>query len=227
MDLSKYQTISGITVAASEQAFVSAQIVRSRKILEGMLGFTLNSKKVNNNVYDEQGKAPTDCACPDVDPDSLLPADEVENAYRLYDYNRKDEYFHIDPFTDVYNVKLVYNDITLKTFEATDYRKQIKQGWGKFIQDCQLEFCWCDCNCVQLAVDAQWLNLCELDEILYIWADMVTYYADCKKDVKQESIGSHSYTKFDNLKPEFEAENLAILKKYAGPNGTLTKTITI
>ena len=227
MNLETYQQLSGITVPDNEVTLVTAQIQRAKKILEGMLGYTLSSKQVQKNFYNERGKSPTECSCPDVDSEDLLDPDQVQNAYRLFDYNAKDKYLHIDPFTEVYSVKLVWNDVTVKTFDADEFRANYgKNGWGKFVENCQRTLCSCACDCLQLAVDAQWLDVCKYDELMYIWTDMVTYYADCKKDVKQESIGSHSYTKFDrDIRPEDEHSNLAVLRKYAGQHGTLTKVI--
>jgi len=239
VELETYQALTGITVSVDDEDLVIAQINRTRRILEGLLGFTLDPEKVNQNLYIEQGKAIAQCACPNVDTE-LDPPDPVVFAYRQYSYNPNDKFFHVDPFYEVYEVKLVWNNITIKTFELDEFRPNFANGWGKFIENCQHKICVCSCkNCVQLAVDAEWLFACDSsvdssvsescisDDILDIWADMVTYYADCKKDVKSESIGSHSYTKFDNKPPENESYNLAILKKYAGPNGSLTKVITV
>jgi hypothetical protein len=238
VNLYLYQTLTGITVEASQQAIVIAQINRTQRILETMLGFTLDPELVSTNLYNEQGKTAIECACPNVESD-LLPPDPVVFAYRLYDYNHKDKYFHVDPFTDVYSVKLVRDGVTVKTFDEKDYRLSMKQGFGKFIENCQKKICFCDCRCVQLAVDAHWLFNCDpsigdssigciQDDLLYVWADMITYYVDCKKDIKQESVGSHSYTKFDrDEKPEYLKHNLAVLNKYAGPLGSLTKVLTV
>lgn len=230
MNLSTYQKLTGITVPDNQKTLVEAQIRRTQKILEGLLGFTLNPKKVEENLYNEQGKTTSECACPDVEPEELDEPDAVVGAYRLYPYNEKDQYFHIDPFTEVHAVKLVWNNITIKTFDPEEFRVDFMGEWGKYVENCQNRICVCKCtDCVQLAVDADWKNFCKHNELMYIWADMVTYYADCKKDVRQESIGSHSYTKFDkdNAEPEMEINNRAILKKYAGPYGSLTKVITI
>jgi len=224
LNLDKYQELTGITVPDDQQSLVEAQIRRTQRILESMLGFTLNPKKANQNFYNELGKSAVDCPCPNVDPDNLLDPDEIVNAYRLFPYDSRDEYLHIDPFSEVHAVKLVFNDITVKTFDNT--REQFNfDGWGKYLQNCKSCVCKQDCYCVQLAVDADWLNPCKYSDIMDVWAEMVTYYADCKKDVKQESIGAHSYTKFDNTKPETEHQNILILKRYAGPNGTLSRKL--
>lgn len=236
MNLWQFQQLSGITVPEAQQAIVQAQILRTKKLLESMLGFTLDPEKINENFYNEEGKTATECSCPNVSTENLLDPDELVTAYRLFPYNPHDKYFHIDPFTQVHQVKLVWNNVTVKTFDEEEYRANFANGWGKYLENCQgHRLCVCACtDCVQLAVDADWMFVCDssvgdssvgciYDEILYIWADMISFYADCKKDVKSESIGSHSYTKYDKIAIEDMPSNIAILKKYAGPNGTLSK----
>lgn len=235
MNLETYQELTGITVSEADTPLVTAQLRRTRKILEGLLGYSLNTKIAKKNLYIERGKTDNDCSCPNVEPETLEDPDEVEYAYRLFPYNHVDKYLHVDPFTALHSVKLVRDDVTYKTFDDDDLRASYGSGWSKYIENCKkLCACMVECDCVQLAVDAQWLDLCKYDEVMYIWADMVTYYADCKRDIKSESIGSHSYTRFADaeagregrrLGPEDQAFNVSILKKYAGPHGTLTKVI--
>ncbi len=232
MDLAKYEELTGITVSESEEAAYQAQIRRTQRMLETMLGFTLDPSKTNTNFYNEVGKTSTNCFCPDVSTSDLLPPDPVIGAYRLYRYNKLDKYFFVDPFTNVHAVKLVFikegsdgTDVTIKTFDSDDIRLQIgRDGIGKYIQHCETCLCVCECEtCVQLAVDADWLFQDEIpDDLLYVWADMITYQVDCKKDIKSESITGHSYTKFDQVLPETEPQNLAVIKKYAGPYGSVS-----
>lgn len=238
MTIAQYQDLTGITVATADQARYNAQIVRTRQILESMLGFSLLKSKTSENLYEELGKSALDYKIPADDAD-LLPPDTVTGAYRLYGYNEHDAFFHVDPFTQLNSVKLVFirmggepNGITIKTFESDEMRVQKGMGGiSKFIQKCEdcFDLVVCECKeCVQLAVDADWLyDSCLPQDINYIWADMVTYYADCKKDIKSETLGTHQYTKFDNQKPEDTDSNRAILTKYAGPYGSLTREATI
>ncbi len=231
MNLNEYKTLSGLTIASSDEAFVTAQINRTQYMLETMLGFTLDSTKVTENIYEELGQTTQECACPDVDTESLLPADEVNGAYRLYNYNKKDKYFHIDPASNVYSIKLVYikkdsdvSGVTLKTLDIDTIRLHLNNyGFINYIEHCKSCLCDCDCDCVQLAVDADWLWESDIPkDLLYVWTDMVTYYSDKKYNIKSESIDSHSYTRGDVKAPETESRNLAILKKYAGPVGSVT-----
>lgn len=237
MDIDLYQELTGTTVDADNIALTTAQIRKTRSILESMLGYSLEKKKASENFYEEAGKAKIECPfrglISDIDDLELDPADEVQGSYRLFPYNRHDEYFEIDPFTKVYAVKLVYlkigeddtNGITHKTFDSGKIRVQKRGNISKFIQRCKECFCTCDCDdCVQLAVDADWINeSCLPEELLYVWADMVDYYSDPKNDVVAETLGTHSYRKEAGKAPEKMEENIKIIQKYAGPNGTVSQ----
>lgn len=236
MNLKKYTELTGIEVSERQQVTVNAQIRRTKRKLETLLGFTLDRNKINTNIYNEIGKTNKDCFCSDISiSENLLPPDEVVGSYRMFRFNPHDSYFFIDPFINVYNVKLVRvrlgdedgNGVTIKTFDKEKIRAQVGQdGISKYIQQCR--DCMCDCNCegdcVQLAVDADWIfQDCIPEDLLYLWADMVTYEADCKKNVKSESIGGHSYTLADTARPETIPENLSIMQRYAGPYGTVNR----
>lgn len=237
MDIEKYQTLTGITVADSEQALIKASIRKTKSILENLLGYSLSKSEANDNQYEEKGKSAADCLFGnDIDEDNLLPADSVTGAYRLFSYNNADEFFMTDPFTRLYKVKLVFikpgedpNGVTIKTFDDDDIRVHMKQGFSKYIQRCEDCFCLCACDdCIQIAIDADWMfEGCLPDELLYVWCDMVTYESDCKKDIKSESLGTHSYTKFDRKDPQFFDSNIAVIKKYAGPNGSVGQIPTL
>jgi hypothetical protein len=232
MNLADYQTLTGITVPTSGQAKVTATIARTQSMLETLLGFTLTANQVTENLYNELGKTQRNCFCPSVDLENLLPADVVIGAYRLFKYTENDKYFHIDPFTKVHRVKLVFirdgadatNGITIKTFDWDDIRINYgREGFAKYIEHCKDCICECSCrDCVQLAVDADWLWSSDLpNDLQYLWADMVTFYADDKKaEIKTESIDTHSYTRFDNKPPQLQPQNLAVLRRYAGPYGS-------
>lgn len=229
MTTAEYTALTGIPVTSANLAMVTAQIARSRRLLEAMLGYSLDDP--NDNQYVELGKTQSDCPCPeDVDLDDLLPADAVVYAYRLFPYNRKDSYLYIDPATAVHKVKLVKDGVTYRTLDVSDYRLNWKNGVVKYLEQSK---CWClcvDCVCenVQLAVDADWLGKTDYpDDLLGVWADMVTYYSDPKYNIKSETLGPHSYNKFDGTAPQDMSAGSIILKKYAGPNGSLYRTLTI
>lgn len=229
MNIQDYESLTGITVSAAREGLITAKIAYAQSLLEQMLGFTLTSASVDDNQYTETGRLDDTCpcSCNTVDEESLLDPDAVVFAYRLYTYHAKDEFLAIDPATAVHAVKLVKNGVTYRTMEEEDYRPHYENGIIKFIEQCDL-WCGCkiDCDCVQLAVDADWLwedvngETTIPYELRAVWADMVTYYADNKKDYKSQSLGPHSWTRFDNTPVQLISTNLDIIKRYAGPNGT-------
>lgn len=232
MDLSTYEELTGLTVETTDETRVIAQIDRTQSILEALLGYSLDTSIAGENRYSEIGKTKEECDCDTPDEEDLDAPDAVVSAYRLFPYNKHDHYLSIDPATSVNAVKLVRNGITFKTID--DFKVNYRQGFIKFIEQIR---CWClydYCSQVQLAVDAVWMgseidyNISPLpNDLLNIWADMVTFYSDPKWNIKSETLGTHSYSKFTTDPPEILLINLSILKKYAGPNGTINKTITI
>jgi len=231
MTLEQYQDLTGISVTSTNEVLVNSMIDRTQRILETMLGYTLDTDLVDDNFYTEIGKVNDDCPCYlDVDEDNLQAPDAVNYAYRLFPYNYKDKYLIIDPATEVYAVKLVKDGVTFSTLDTDDYRVHFQRGVAKYIERCD-RWCGCgdaSCQCVQLAVDAEWLWQDTFpDDLLAVWADMVTYYSDTMKDVKSQTLGTHSYTLRDKRLPESEEINVKILQKYAGPLGTLTRTVTV
>lgn len=234
MNIEQYQDLTGLTIPTARQNVVNSQLERTQRILETMLGFTLNTTLVNENQYTETGQTTTECPCPStVDFTALDDPDAVVTAYRMYDYNIKDLFLFIDPVSAVNAVKLVKDGVTFRTLETTDYRLNYKQGIVKYLE--QIE-CWCSCsNCccaqMQLAVDADWLwdgsdDYPIPNDLLQVWADMVTYYSDPRRGVKSQTLGTHSYSKFADTKPETEEQNLNVIKKYAGPNGSAVVNVT-
>jgi hypothetical protein len=240
VDLSKYQELSGLSVPAGKTAYMNAQLKRIQGQLEIQLGYTLTPDNVKLNIYNELGKTTHETACPDVDTLTLDPADDVVDAYRIFDYNELDRYFLIDPFKKVNKVKLVFlkqgggtNGVTVKTFDETHLKEQYSNdGFGKYLerQNDWIFSLRCPYGSYQLAVDAEWLwdtdNDVIPDDLLYVWADMVTYYSDPKRFIQLERVTSHEYRKFERKAPETEPNNLAILKKYAGPYGSLSNQPT-
>lgn len=241
MNIDVYEDLTGNTVEAEEQGKVTAEIRRARITLQTMLGYTLDKQKSHENHYDEKGKAKV--ACPfrgiisDINDMELDPADEVKGSYRLFNYNSNDQYLEVDPFTKLYSVKLVFvqsggedaDGITHKTFSDGKIRVHKKNGVSKYIERCKECFCLCDCDdCVQIAVDADWLNEdCLPEDLLMVWASMVEYACDDKSDIIAETLGTHSYRREASGSPETMDENIAIIKRYAGPNGTVNTEITV
>lgn len=234
MDLTTYQTLTGIT--ADNPTRTTAEIARTQTMLESLLGYTLNTSLVNTNLYNELGKTDSECSCPVDDLDSLLAPDAVVTAYRLFDYNITDKFWHVDPFTKINSVKLVYvkqgaspNGVTVKTFADTDIRSVMsKDSWSKYIEYTPSEYYLCKHDHhIQLAVDAVWQFTTIPTELKYVWCDMITYYANDSADIKSESILTHSYTKGDTTPPEYRARNKSIIAHYAGPRGAGVRTHTL
>lgn len=223
MDINKYTELTGKTVSPSEEALFNATIRRTKAMLETLLGFTLNPQ----NLYNELGKAQRECACPNVDTSNLLPADDTDGIYKLFSYNKDDRYFHVDPFKEVYKVKLVYMHSDGEFITVRDIKNAKAQfergGIGKYIENCHECFCECDCDdCVQLAVAADWID-CFPDDILYLWCDMIDWQMDCTKDLKSQSVEGHSWSKTTEATrpPEVLPHNVLLLKRYAGPYGSV------
>ncbi len=169
MTLSEYQTITGVTVKASNQTRFTAVIIKAQRILEEMLGFTLDPALFNANKYTELGKTPTECPCPvNINEDTLDSPDAVVFAYRQFNYNKNDRFLVIDPSTAIHAVKLVFNDITLKTLDTDEYRLHESLGVIKYLElteECCTGLIKCIdcCTNVQMVVDATWV----WDQIIY------------------------------------------------------------
>lgn len=233
MDLKTYEKLTGKVIPERQRPYYEAQIKRAQSKLENLLGWTLTPK----NIYTELGKAQRECVCPSIpETSSLLPPDPVQGIYKVFPYNYKDKYLHTDPFTEVYNVKLVkvmddYRFITYKTFET--YTKQYMQaGIGNHVEKCETCFCNCDCkDCIQLAVDANWVDINEEeslpDDLLYLLCDMVDYWADPYKDIKSESVDGHSWSKGDTKPIEEVEDTKLLLRRYAGPYGAVLRMPTL
>lgn len=224
MTIEDYEKFTGVKVPANKVDFIKAQIERAKAKLETLLGYTLEP----SHIYNELGKSQVDCSCPDIPhTGKLLPPDEVQGIVKIFPYNSKDKFFMVDPFINVYSVKLVtvmedYNYVTQKTFEYVT-TKYGRDGIGKYIEKCKTCICECICqDCVQLAVDADWITELPMD-LMYLWCDMVDYYADCGRNIKSESVDGHSWTKDNTIAPEETKESMILLLRYAGPYGSVAR----
>lgn len=245
MDLEKYQELTGITVPASQQGKVNATIRRTKSQLESLLGFSLSPK----NLYTEKGKVQYEGYLPIDDTTELLPPDDEEGVYKLFPYNDRDSFFHTDPFKNIYKVKLVLpgNDGEFVTIVDLDniIPQYDRDGIGKFIKRYYEWFTWSwyaswrlsysveSPTGLQIAVEADWLS-CYPDDILYLWADMISYYADQNYSVmgsiRSESVDGHSWSRGNagggaqgDIPPEKNSSALVILKRYAGPYGAVLR----
>lgn len=255
MDLAKYTELTGIAVADGDKARYNAVIRRANALLESALGYSLSSSK--NLDKEELGKVQFQGAYPfypyyPVDQTELLPADEVDGRYRLFQYNDKDLYIKTDPARNVYHVKLVkaHNDDEFVTImDLIDFTSKNSRKFGKFIQKSASWFNWHwyswliqqmgNGSGLLVAVDADWLDCNNMPEDLkYLWVDMVTYYSSdtvsVTGNIKSEAVNGHSYTlsnagggKGVDLSPEQSDAGLKILALYAGPNGTAATQVRV
>lgn len=245
MDLDKYQALTGTTVSDSDSARYTATINRVNALLESALGYSLSPSK---NLYKtELGKVQFEgqLAYYPINVDNLTAPDEAEGTYRLFPYNESDRYVKTDPFTNVYHVKLVQpmNDDEFVTFsDLTNYTSKRARNFSKYVerQDDWYTWDWYawlrgvlgQDNGLLIAVDADWLDCNSMPQDLqYLWADMVTYYASddvsVTGNIKSESVNGHSWSKTNagggkggDLTPEQSLAGSKIIAQYAGPNGT-------
>lgn len=234
MDIDKYTELTGITVSPSQEASVNAMIRRTKSMLETLLGFSLKPKY----LYTEKGKVQFQGLFPNTDLNTLLPPDDEEGNYKLFQYNERDKYFHVDPFTNIYHVKLVLpqNDgefitiLDLKHVAAQYGRDAIAKYIERYSEwftwdwypNLQLLYCNSERGGLQLAVDADWIK-CLPEDLMFLWADMVTFYADGNSNIKSESVDGHSWTKDNTDAPEEEPSSILVLQRYAGPYGSIMR----
>lgn len=240
MTIEEYEQLAGISISESQTTYVEAQIARTKRILESLLGYTLTSDSIVDNVeieprldnfYEEIGQTSSGlCSCSNIQIENLNPPDEVMYGYRLYQVHRHDKYLYVDPFTSLNKVKLVKDGVTFKTFEEEDIRVDYQQnGIAKYIELC--DGCSCDLKCekecVQLAVDADWCFAEVPDDLNQVWVDMITFYSDKAWNIKSQTVLGHSYTKNDNVPPEQYSYNKIVIQRYAGPYGMVARIPTV
>lgn len=234
MDLNKYKELTGAKVPTSQEAKVNATIRRMKSKLETLLGYTLKPKNLNT----ELGKVQFEGYYPSKDLSNLLDPDEEQGRTKLFDYHEKDLNLHIDPFKNVYSVKLVLpqdNGDFITVVELDNVVAQyMGNGIGKYIKKYDQWFDWAWYNSykvswkanvdsgLQLAIDADWMT-CYPEDIMYLWADMVEYYSNPNLGKKSESVDGHSWSNSDTTSPELRDENKLLLVRYAGPNGLIAR----
>lgn len=236
LEQTKFQTLTGITLTTAQAARYSDALATAVSQLELLLGWPLDPASWENS-YIENGKSKNDCTCPDADTDTD-PADTYdEGTYRLYAHNPRDRWMRIDPALEVQSIKIVRNGYTCKTLDLSKYQLKTENGNPTFIQlidvgdPCNCYQNWSICGCsnqpksdnqiYDIAVHATWAFETLPDVLLRVLAELVAYEYDLKKDVRSESVVSHSYSKNDPITP---AERYAdVLKRYAGPTGTVRR----
>lgn len=246
MDLIKYTELTGNQVPSSQEAKVQATIRRTKAILESLLGFSLKPK----NLYTEIGKVQFEGYLPMKDDlENLLPADDEEGVYKLFPYDELDKYFHVDPFKNIYKVKLVMPlnegefvtvvelDNVVAQYGRDNIGKYIERHWEWFTWNWYRTWRYSYSSAseagLMLAVEADWLG-CYPDDLMYLWADMVSYYSDPNYSVigslRSESVDGHSWSRGNagggnqgDVAPENSASSRAYLMRYAGPYGSIAR----
>lgn len=238
MDQPTFEQLTGIKLDCDQADRFQTVVDLSKQQLESMLGWPLNPADLEDQ-YIETGKIRSSgfCLCNE-DEDNLDSPDEVTGQYRIYRFTSTDSFIKLDPALEIHIVKLVKGSVTYKTFDATDYFPVWKNGNPKICTSLQIRrdcFSQCDWPTIcpgdyMIAVDANWAFPDTDDEtpvttlpleLQKIWADLVAWEFEEKKDIKSESITSHSYTKFEP-KTMYERYK-AVFDRYAGPNGIVRR----
>lgn len=216
--LQRYSELIGISVTSSNQARIVAALDRTQAILEDLLGYPLDpDQRVVNHLT---GVVPT-------------------FAYRIFPFREKDTYHHVDPSTEIHAIKILKNGVVEDTLEAAEWTAIKDRGiirYFTFNESELLQYSWypfvkigfCNDGEWQLAVDAEYIFADDAlpNDLLSVWFDMISYYSDPKKEIKSETLGSHSYTRATPQLPESLSQNMAILRRYAGPRGSIMRNNT-
>lgn len=245
MTIAEYQNLTGITVSDEDATRIKAIIRRCEARLEGLLGYSLSKQK----TWTELGKIQYDGLVPfpslpvgDDVLDNLGAADEPTGDIQLFNFDELDKHIKINPAKEVYRAKVVLpvNEdefITIYDLEngvpylnGAGLVTAITRYYSWFTWTWWNSLLWADRSNLMLAVDAEYINLCDVSEypdLAYLLADMVTYYSDpnysLMGNIRSESIDSHSYSRAstgqtpDNMAPEGQASSKQIIAKYAGP----------
>ncbi len=240
MNLEKYTELTGNTVAPAKEAKFNATIRRTKAQLETMLGFTLKPK----NLYTEKGKVQFEGHLPMLDElDNLLSPDEEQGTYKLFPFNDADKFLHVDPFKNIYKVKLVMPITDGEFVTIVDLDNVVasygQDNIGKYIARHYEWFTWnwyrtwnYSWNArsdegLMLAVDADWLD-CYPDDLLYLWTDMIDYQTSPNYGIASESVDGHSWsrTKDSQSAPETKLSSQKLLTRYAGPFGSIARNPT-
>lgn len=220
-------------ISDEEFKFVFAKVSAR---LEALLGYSLSP----SIFFTEIGRINSDCDCSNIPKSYLLPPDMSRGNYKLFPYNWKDTFLQVDPFIDVYAVKLVKvtenkQFVTMQTFKKVQPKFNLGE-FGNFIENCSSQdLCSCvtNCkNCVQLAVSASWLDMSDdsktiPSDLVMLLLEMLEYYANPYRDIKSESVDGHSWSKGDSLPPEQQEHNKLVIKRYSGPFGSITQIPTL
>ena len=244
MTIQEYQNLTGATVAPGDEVRMKAIIRRSEARLGTLLGYSLSKQK----NWTEKGKVRYDGLVPfpslpvsdDVLNNLSVPDDQLGDI-QLFNLDELDKHIRINPAKEVYRAKIVMpiNEDEFITIYDLDNALPYLNAAGLVVAITRYVswFTWTwwnsllftDRSTLMLAVDADYVNICdagEHEDLAYLLADMVTYYADpnysLMGNIRSESIDSHSYSRAstgsnpDSAAPEGQASSKMIIEKYAG-----------
>ena len=245
MTIAEYQALTGITVPDEDVARYKAIIRRSESKLGSLLGYSLSKQK----TWTEKGKMGMDGLVPfpalPVDQtviDSLEPADDQVGDIQLFNLDELDTHIRINPAKEVYGAKIVLpinEDEFITIYDlanGTPYLNSaglvvaITKFYSWFTWTWYSLLSYSHRSSLMLAVDGEFVDVCNADEheeLAYLLADMVTYYADpnysVMGNIRSESIDSHSYSRAstgknpDEAAPQGQKSAKQIIERYAGP----------
>ena len=241
MDIEKYKLLTGKTFdpTSNEQQIYSARLTRAIAELENKLGW----KFAMNPFVFETGKTKSPVCRFDGNVADLDPADAPVGQLRVFPINWKDKHFSVDPFYNIHAVKLVVSTrdgghftakqgdyVTIR--EIQNYEPFFgKHEIAKYITRCSSCTNPCGCkDCVFLMVDANWLDESSIPiDLQYLIVDYVDYLTELAGSsglIKSESVDGHSISYVTNIStrnPYLNSSGRAIIEKYAGPFGEITK----
>lgn len=243
MTIQEYEKLTGLSVDEADIPRLKAVIRRSEAKLGSLLGYSLSKQK----TWTELGKVQFDGLDPfpslpvsDELLNNLRPADEEMGEVQLFSFDELDTHIRINPATRIYRAKVVLpvsDDEFVTVYDLLNGIPYLNNaGLAVAITRYSTWFTWTWWNSLlwaqrsgmMLAVDADYLDVCQMeDDLAYLLADMVTYYADPEYsllgNIRSESIDSHSYSRASTgrtaseMAPEGQPDAKAIIAKYAGP----------
>ncbi len=224
MDLqTRYSELTGIQITDANKARIQGAIQRCLAIFEDLLGYTLDPEQRTFNEFE-----------------SLSPT----VAYRIFPLRRKDKYHHIDAATAVYDVRILRNGNVNQALASDEWSAVYRRGiykfftinkilnlpafYNTFFYDTYLSIINSQYDNYAILVDADWMFKEDAfpDDLMAVFCEMVTYYSDLKRNIRSETLGPHSFTKFSQDAPEEMESNRRIINRFAGPRGSIVRNNT-
>lgn len=240
-----YQDLTGRIIPENLVPQYTAWGRRAIRELENKLGWQFTRAAFINVL----GCSASGCNC-DVPKENLRPAPVQRGQYRVFNYDSKQPFVFVDPFTKIHNVYICRvepegrfitsenNDVViLKKIEKYAPR-YFSNDFGKYIQACnEMTVCQeaCDSGCTKcsaILVDGDWLDANSIpDELGFLICDYMDWMANGgiqNRGIQSESVDGHSVSYGRNLKeaePYGNSTALTIIQQYAGPYGMANRKL--